>query len=75
MGAKIEEAQDKMTIYRCEEIKGSEIDHENDHRIAMACCVAALNGNASSLVKNIDIVKDSYPGFIDDLQKLGASVE
>ena len=75
MGVKIEESQDKMTIYRCEELKGSDIEHENDHRIVMACCVAALNGNTSSLVNNIDIVKDSYPGFIDDLQKLGASVE
>ena len=75
MGVKIEEKQDQMTIYRCEELKGSEIDHENDHRIAMACCVAALNGSSTSQINNIDIVKDSYPAFIDDLLKLGARVE
>lgn len=75
MGVKVEENQDKLTIYQCEEIKGSEIEHENDHRIAMACCVAALNGNSSSSVKNIYIVNDSYPSFIDDLLKLGVSVE
>ncbi len=75
MGVKIEEKQDKMTIYGCEDIKGSEIDHENDHRIAMACCIAALNGNSNSLINNMDIVKDSYPSFIDDLLKLGAGIE
>lgn len=75
MGVKIEEKQDQMIVYRCKEIKGSEIEHEKDHRIAMACCVAALNGNSSSHVKNIDIVDDSYPGFIEDLLKLGASIE
>jgi len=75
MGVKIEEKQDKMTIFRCEDFKGSEINHENDHRIAMACCVAALNGNSPSQINNINIVNDSYPGFIDDLLKLGASIE
>ena len=75
MGVKVEESQDKLTIFRCEEIKGAKIDHENDHRIAMACCIAALNGSSSSVVDNIEIVKDSYPGFIDDLLKLGANIE
>ena len=75
MGVKIEEKRDKMTIFRCEDFKGSQIDHEKDHRIAMACCVAALNANSISTINNIDIVKDSYPSFIDDLLKLGARIE
>ena len=75
MGVKIEEKQDKMTIFRCEDFKGSEINHENDHRIAMACCVAALNGNSPSQINNINIVKDSYPDFVDDLLKLGARIK
>jgi 3-phosphoshikimate 1-carboxyvinyltransferase len=75
MGVKVEESQEKLTIFRCEDLKGSKIDHENDHRIAMACCVAALNGSSSSQVDNIDIVKDSYPDFIDNLLKLGANIE
>ena len=75
MGVRVEEKQDSLTIYRSDELIGSEIDHENDHRIAMACSVAALKGNSPSLVKNIDIVNDSYPSFIDDLLKLGAEIE
>ena len=75
MGVNVEESQDILTIFRCKSLNGSEIDHQEDHRIAMACCVAALNGSSSSKVNNIDIVKDSYPGFIDDLLKLGVSVD
>ncbi len=75
MGVNVEEEDDKMTIYYCDTLEGASIDHENDHRIAMACCVASMNARSSSLIKNIDIVSDSYPGFIDDLKKLGANIE
>ncbi|MFX1276873.1 MAG: 3-phosphoshikimate 1-carboxyvinyltransferase [Promethearchaeota archaeon] len=75
MGVKVEEEEDKMTIYRCKKLSGSTIEHENDHRIAMACCIAAINAETSSQIKNIEIVKDSYPTFIKDLKKLGANIE
>ncbi|MFX0187412.1 MAG: 3-phosphoshikimate 1-carboxyvinyltransferase [Candidatus Hodarchaeota archaeon] len=72
MGVKTTEKNDKLTIYYCEKLKGSKINHEKDHRIAMACCVAALYAENNSEIKNTNIIEDSYPSFIKDLKKLGA---
>ena len=75
MGVKIEEYKDKLIIYHCPKLKSSEINHEQDHRIAMACTVGALYSLGESKIKNIEIVKDSYPTFIADLISLGANVK
>ena len=74
MGIKISEKEDELTIYRSD-LKGSTISHESDHRIAMACIIAALYSNSISMIDNTQIIKDSYPSFIDDLETLGASIE
>ena len=41
----------------------------------MACTIAALYANSNSQIKNIDIVKDSYPTFLEDLQKLDVKID
>jgi 3-phosphoshikimate 1-carboxyvinyltransferase len=74
MGANVIEEDDQFTILNSK-IHGAEIDHENDHRIAMACCIAALYAKGKSSIKNIDIVEDSYPNFINDLKSLGAKFQ
>jgi len=75
MGVSIQEEKDKMTINHCENVKGTLIDHGYDHRVAMACTIAALFANSKSQIKNIEIVQDSYPSFLKDLQKLGVKIE
>ncbi|MHA2035581.1 MAG: 3-phosphoshikimate 1-carboxyvinyltransferase [Promethearchaeota archaeon] len=75
MGIKVLEEEDKLTIFHCDNIKGITINHENDHRVAMACTIGALYATSSSKVNNIDVVKDSYPSFLDDLVKLGAQIK
>ena len=75
MGVKVKEEEDKLTIYKCEELEGGEILHECDHRIAMAFTIAALFAKTPSQISNIEVVKDSYPNFIEDIKKLGAKVE
>ncbi|MFX1279957.1 MAG: 3-phosphoshikimate 1-carboxyvinyltransferase [Promethearchaeota archaeon] len=74
MGVSVKEENDKLTVYHCENLHGSQIDHGYDHRIAMACTIAALYANSNSQIKNIEIVKDSYPTFLKDLQKLGVNL-
>jgi 3-phosphoshikimate 1-carboxyvinyltransferase len=74
MGVSLKEESDKLTVYHCENLLGSQIDHGYDHRIAMACTIAALYANSKSQIKNIEIVKDSYPTFLEDLQKLGVNI-
>ncbi len=74
MGVKVNEDKDKLTIYHCKKLKGSKIDHEEDHRIAMAFTIAGLYADSISKINNIEIIKDSYPNFIYDLQTLGAKI-
>jgi 3-phosphoshikimate 1-carboxyvinyltransferase len=75
MGVNVKEEDEKLTIYHCNKLNGAIIDHEYDHRVAMACTIAALYASSNSQITNIEIVKDSYPSFLDDLQKLGVQIE
>ncbi|MFW9970841.1 MAG: 3-phosphoshikimate 1-carboxyvinyltransferase [Candidatus Odinarchaeota archaeon] len=75
MGVNVIEEKDKLTIFHCDKIKGITINHKNDHRIAMACTIAALYADSSSFMQNSEIINDSYPSFFKDLKELGASIE
>jgi len=75
MGVRVIEEPDKLTIFQCDKLKGTTIDPNNDHRIAMACSIAALYADSSSYIQNSDIVKDSYPTFFEDLKELGVNIE
>jgi 3-phosphoshikimate 1-carboxyvinyltransferase len=74
MGVKVLEEKDRLTIYHCDKLKGVIFNHEKDHRVAMACTIAALFASSDSLIEDIDIVKDSYPTFLEDLEKLGVPI-
>ncbi|MFX1418059.1 MAG: 3-phosphoshikimate 1-carboxyvinyltransferase [Promethearchaeota archaeon] len=75
MGVKVIEEEDKLTIFQCDDLKGSLINHNNDHRIAMACSIAALYADSSSKIQKAEIVGDSYPSFFEDLKELGVQFE
>lgn len=75
MGVKVIEEEDKLTIFYSEKLNRTKINHNNDHRIAMACSIAALYADSSSSIQNSDIVKDSYPSFYEDLKELGVQIE
>jgi 3-phosphoshikimate 1-carboxyvinyltransferase len=74
MGVKVLEENDRLTIYHCDKLKGVTFNHERDHRVAMACTIAALFASTNSIIKDIDIVKDSYPTFLEDLEKIGIPI-
>jgi 3-phosphoshikimate 1-carboxyvinyltransferase len=75
MGVNVEEQKDSLTIYHCDNPDGIDIEHENDHRIAMSLIIAALNINSISSLTNVEIVNDSYPNFLKDMINLGAGIE
>ncbi|MFX1501279.1 MAG: 3-phosphoshikimate 1-carboxyvinyltransferase [Promethearchaeota archaeon] len=75
MGVEVIEEDDKLTVYHCDKLNGTTIVHNNDHRIAMACTIAALYANSSSQIQKSEIVKDSYPNFFEDLRELGIQIE
>lgn len=65
---------DVMIIKGGNEIKGTTVHSRNDHRIAMACAVAALKANGDTVIEQAMAVKKSYPDFYNDLKLLGTSL-
>ena len=72
MGIGIELQDDLMVIKGGEGIHGTLVSAHHDHRIAMACAVAALNADAPMNIEGADAVNKSYPQFWDHLQQLKA---
>ncbi|MCW4033949.1 MAG: 3-phosphoshikimate 1-carboxyvinyltransferase [Candidatus Bathyarchaeota archaeon] len=74
MGAVIEEKEDGLIITGSSKLHGALINPHNDHRIAMACAVAALGAEGKTVIQDVECINKSYPKFFDDLRMLGARV-
>ena len=74
MGADIVVNEDGLTINGSSGLHGATIDPHNDHRIAMACAVAALGAVGETKIQNVECINKSYPQFFSDLRVLGANV-
>ena len=74
MGAEIELVDDTMIIKGGKNLKGSTVFSHRDHRIAMACAVAALKAEGETVIEEAQAVNKSYPEFFQHLKKLGAAV-
>lgn len=74
MGIRIDLDGDLMHVHGGTGIKGARVFSHNDHRIAMACAVAALTADGPVTIDNAEAINKSYPEFYDHLQQLGASV-
>ncbi len=74
MGVKIKLQDDLMIIKGGAEVQGATVHSHHDHRIAMACAVAALKANGETIIEEAEAVNKSYPGFYEDLKMLGANV-
>jgi 3-phosphoshikimate 1-carboxyvinyltransferase len=74
MGVTIDLEDDIMIIHGTGKVKGADVHSHHDHRIAMACAIAALKADSETVIEEAQAVKKSYPDFYDDLKKLGANV-
>ena len=74
MGIEITLQDDLMMIMGGEGLKGADVFSHHDHRIAMACAVAALQADGETNIKDAEAINKSYPGFFDDLKLLNADV-
>lgn len=54
--------------------EGAKVNSHEDHRIAMALATAALASSDRIAIKDSHCIGKSYPGFFDDLKKIGAEV-
>jgi 3-phosphoshikimate 1-carboxyvinyltransferase len=75
LGIRIELNQDRMMVYGGTGIKGAEVFSQHDHRIAMACGVAALCADGPITITDAEAVNKSYTDFFKHLQHLGAKVD
>ncbi len=75
MGIKIDLDGDYMYVHGGTGIKGATVHSHNDHRIAMACAVAALNASGAVTIENAEAINKSYPEFYDHLELLGVAVQ
>jgi 3-phosphoshikimate 1-carboxyvinyltransferase len=74
MGAAIEERDDGFVVDGPSRLDGAEVDGCDDHRVVMALTVAALVATGDTSVSGADRIADSYPGFVEALNELGARV-
>jgi 3-phosphoshikimate 1-carboxyvinyltransferase len=74
MGVEIELDVDMMRVHGGKGVKGAGVHSRHDHRIAMACAVAALKANGETIIEEAQAVNKSYPDFYKDLEKLSADV-
>lgn len=73
MGVQIE-LQDDLMMIKGSPVKAAKVHSRHDHRIAMACAVAALKADGEIIIEEAEAINKSYPDFYDHLKKLGASV-
>lgn len=74
MGIEIELQGNKMLIKGGTGVKGAHVHSRHDHRIAMACAVAALKAESETVIDDAEAVNKSYPNFYEHIQSLGAKV-
>jgi 3-phosphoshikimate 1-carboxyvinyltransferase len=63
--------QDDIMLIEGGEIKGGHVFAHNDHRIAMALTLAALNASEPIIIKGTECVNKTYPEFFTDMETLG----
>jgi 3-phosphoshikimate 1-carboxyvinyltransferase len=74
MGIEIELQGNKMLIKGGTGVKGAHVHSRHDHRIAMACAIAALKAESETVIDDAEAVNKSYPNFYEHIQSLGAKV-
>ena len=75
LGVRIDLQDDIMIIQGGTGIVGATVHSMHDHRIAMACAVAALKATDTVHIEAAEAINKSYPNFYKHLQQLGAQVQ
>jgi len=74
MGGSVKIDNDCMII-RGSALIGAGINPHGDHRMAMACTVAAMRSSGSVEIDDAECINKSYNEFYDDMIKLGAEIK
>lgn len=74
LGIEIQLQEDLMLVKGGTGIKAANVHSHHDHRIAMACAVAALKADGEVIIEEAEAINKSYPEFYSHLQNLGAFI-
>lgn len=77
LGADISPLDDGMVIQGNNgggELQGARVTSFGDHRLAMSLAVAGLTARGRTVIEDAHVVDDSFPGFFESLEQLGARV-
>jgi 3-phosphoshikimate 1-carboxyvinyltransferase len=72
LGADISVSGDDLTIRGGSPLRGAVVDSLDDHRLAMTFAVAGLTASGETTVLRPGSAAISYPGFFDDLGRVGS---
>jgi 3-phosphoshikimate 1-carboxyvinyltransferase len=76
IGGEVEELPDGFRIQGRPRLKGGVVvKSHNDHRLAMAFCVAGLAADEEVAVDGAGIISQSYPGFLHQIAQFGARID
>jgi 3-phosphoshikimate 1-carboxyvinyltransferase len=70
LGAEIEATEDGFAVTGTGGLRGGALDAHGDHRLAMLGAVAGLASREGVEVRGIEAAAVSYPGFVEDLERL-----
>ncbi|MBK8985161.1 MAG: 3-phosphoshikimate 1-carboxyvinyltransferase [Chloroflexi bacterium] len=70
----MDEQPDGFTIHGPVHPYAAAVDSHDDHRLGMALAVLGLVTRGHSLIHHADCMADSFPGFVETMQALGADM-
>ena len=70
LGAEIEATDDGFAVTGGGRLRGGVLDAHGDHRLAMLGAVAGLASREGVEVRGMEAAAVSYPGFVEDLERL-----
>ena len=70
MGVTVEVHEDGFSVPGGQSFRAARLDSFGDHRIAMACAVAALRADGESLIDGAEAAGVSFPEFFDIMRQL-----
>ena len=75
IGAKITSTEDEIFIEGVEKLHGGKTSSHNDHRIAMALCVASIVCENDIIIDDAQSINKSSFNFIEQFRSVGAKIE
>lgn len=74
LGADIEPTPDGFIVNGPTRLQGAVVSSRGDHRLGMALAVAGLVAEGDTAVMDADCIPDSFPGFVETMQAMGAGM-